>query len=117
MTFYIDPYRKYENYLRSRFKGLQYDIPSMPDWVGMRVFFPFGGAFARVVFYVRERPQANVSTYLDAEGNLGAVAQPYFEIHPDKTGNNARFLIAEQPEMYREIIASLEKQMEASDEA
>lgn len=61
----------------------------------VRISFPFYGAAAR--FLVRKKGSCNcVSVYLDTTDSLGFVGEPYYEIYPNKNGDNERFLLDEE---------------------
>jgi hypothetical protein len=95
--------------MREASLGVHYTIPKLPAWVGARVLWPFGGAAARVAFFVRETPEIGVSTYLDVVDALGVMGKPYFEIYPAEDGDTARFLPEEEAEMYAAVVRSLRK--------
>ncbi len=79
------------------------------DWE-IRMTPPFAGADAR--FQVR-KGKASVSVYLDFDGNLGAMDEPYWEIHP--LGDDcARYLLNETDDLLAGIAESIREQ-EADD--
>lgn len=92
-------------YVRLKF---QYELPPMPKWVRVVVYYPFLGLYARVRFEVRGDPSLYVSTYLDVNDTAGIMEGPYFEAYPIK--NNAeRWYYTDQQEMYPVILKELRK--------
>jgi hypothetical protein len=80
---------------------LQFD----PSWE-IAVIPPFAEADAR--FLVR-KGEAKVSVYLDFDANLGAMDEPYWEIHP-LDGDVGRFLLNETAELIAGIAQSIREQ-------
>lgn len=60
------------------------------DWE-IAIIPPFTGAIVR--FLVNTPLRKGVSIYLDCYGMLGACYEPYWEVYPDKEGDNSRFKI------------------------
>ena len=89
-------------------KNIEYDIPPMPKWVKVMVHYPFHGLYARVRFEVRGHKDAYVSTYLDVNNRAGIMSGPYFEAYPIK-GEAERYLYADQPSMYKDVLAQLRR--------
>lgn len=88
-------------------QGYGYDIPPFPKWIEVSVVFPFHGLFARVYFVDRES-KGYVSTYLDVNGQAGAVDHPYFETYPIK-GDAKRYDYDEQKQMYKDVLKELRR--------
>lgn len=45
----------------------------------------------------------------DGYNNLGCCSEPYWEIYPNSEGDNARFGLGEEKEMFKEIEKALER--------
>ena len=84
------------------------EIPyiQFPNNWQIQIIPSFGGALIR--FRVKKNESENISIYLDWFDNLGCVGTPYWEIYPDKNGNNLRFLLNETDKMLRAIQKSLD---------
>jgi hypothetical protein len=81
--------------------------------IGFKPIPPFAGACARFVAVLLSEPDKTVSVYFDVDGSLGAMEQPYWEIHPNLEGGCSRFLVGEEKEMVAEIRAVLFGKLEA----
>lgn len=77
------------------------------EWA-IRMTPPFAGADAR--FSVKSG-KATVSVYLDFDGNLGYMDQPYWEIHPIG-GDCARYYLNETDGLLAGIAQSIREQNE-----
>ncbi len=69
---------------------------------------PFSVASCR--FLVRQRggnEKNTISVYFDSDSALGAMWEPYWEIYPNKEGDNERFLLGEENEMIKAIRKAL----------
>lgn len=83
---------------------------SFPSYWDIKIVPPIVKADAR--FHVKHM-FGHVSVYLDLDCALGAMygedgePTPYWEIYPDKHGDNARFLFGEEFEMIEAISCSL----------
>jgi len=108
--YYKRTVQEHDNLMKGYSLYFSYNIPRLPSWVGVEVYYPFFGAVARVRFYDKTNNVISVSTYLDAEDNLGVMEHPYFEIYPDASGDTDRFYHFNQEQMYPEIIKSLKQQ-------
>jgi hypothetical protein len=89
------------------FRKWQKEMPYLtfkPHWQ-VKVIPPFAGAVAR---FVVKDGESTVSVYFDVDDTLGYVGEPYWEIYPDKEGDNARFLMNETDELIQAISDSLE---------
>lgn len=76
------------------------------DW-RVAVIPPFAGALAR---FLVMRSQSQVSVYADFHDALGCYGEPYWEIHPDITGDCERYPIADGEGLLAGIAASFDKQ-------
>lgn len=111
MISYNAPYYEVEEKLLELSQNYSYTIPNtFPDWVIVRVIYPFGRCAARVTFTDKENELNRVSTYLDVADQLGCMDRPYFEIYPAIGGDTERFWPNQQDLMYLAVIASLEDQ-------
>lgn len=108
---YYDRDKKMREFLD---QDIEFDVPQMPKWIRMQVYWPFAGAYARVQFYEAENKKNYVSVYLDVTDELGYMQQPYFEIYPNAEGDCSRFLMDAQQEMYPMIIKALAKRRRAN---
>lgn len=91
------------------------DVPFLAfpsDWQ-IRITPPFGRADAR--FSVR-KGAANVSVYLDFDGNLGCMDRPYWEVHPIG-GDCARYYLYETDELIAGIAESIRQQEQGGSDA
>lgn len=79
----------------------------LKDGWKLRVLAPFGGAMARFRINLGE---ASVSVYLDVDGSLGCVDEPYWEIYPFEE-DVARYLMAETDDLINGIDKSLADQL------
>ena len=80
-----------------------------PEWE-VAVVPPFGGALIR--FLVREPGmKERVSVYLDVDCSLGFVEYEggYWEIYPDKDGENARYYLEDVDGVFEGIAESLKE--------
>lgn len=86
------------------------DFPwiTLPPGYSFKVTFPFCGAAARFRVCKTDKPERDISVYLDTRDVLGYVRQPYWEAYPigEDTG---RFLLNETEELIAAIVAELEK--------
>lgn len=99
--------RYYARDRKMREFDVSFDIPQMPKWIRIKVYWPFGGAFARAMFYEAGVKENYISAYLDVTDELGYMQKPYFEIYPNMDGDCSRFLMDEQDRMYAEIVKTL----------
>jgi len=76
-----------------------------PSWT-IAVIPPFTGADAR--FFVR-KGRAHVSVYLDFDGRLGAMDEPYWEVYP-VNGDCHRSLLNETDDLLAAIAKSIRQQ-------
>lgn len=74
-----------------------------PEWA-VKIIPPFGGAMAR---FLVEANGNRVSVYLDVNGSLGFMQEPYWEVYP-VDGNTARCVMADTSELIRYIYKGLE---------
>jgi hypothetical protein len=79
---------------------------TFPRGCEVKVMPPFAGA---VVRFSVKKGKNSVSVYFDAYGELGAMREPYWEIYPAKDGEPERFLLGEEEQMMKAILASLRK--------
>ena len=73
------------------------------DWE-IKLIPPLSGA---VVRFMIKKNNIEVSVYLDCYAHLGAEDAPYWEIYPDRRGNNFRCGINETDLLINEIEKSL----------
>lgn len=73
---------------------------NFPSHWDVRMVPPFGGAAARFTI------DGLISVYLDMDGSLGVMSQPYWEVYPAQSGYEERFLLHETKELIAEIAAS-----------
>ena len=92
------------------YKNIENQLPflEIPENVIMKPISPFGGAIFRCHFALKSNPEISLSVYLGAYNALGSVGSPYWEIHPNKSGDCSRFLIHQTKEMMNEVIEILE---------
>jgi len=76
-----------------------------PDWK-ITLVPPFGGAAVR--FLVHGKNDRWISVYLDLNNQLGCVDEPYWEIYPNKEGDNERFLLNETCQLLASIQLALD---------
>lgn len=76
---------------------------NFPEWMEVKIVFPFGGAAAR--FRVRDKanPDKEISVYYDVKDQLGYVGKPYFGIYPSSVGEPERFLARESNKLVTAI--------------
>ncbi len=85
-------------------------IPAVkfPRGLSFKVIPPFGGAAAR---FIAKNGDARVSVYLDMDGSLGCMEEPYWEIYPAVHGDTERYLMADWRDMMKGVQASIRKQL------
>jgi hypothetical protein len=85
------------------------EIPSLQfpsDWK-VRIIPPFGGAIIR--FIAIDTKGSEVSVYLDAYDQMGSMGKkPYWEIHPDESGDCTRYWMNETAELIEGIQKSFD---------
>lgn len=85
------------------------EVPALQfpaEWK-IRIIPPFGGAIIR--FVAIDPKGSEVSVYLDAYDQMGCMnKKPYWEIHPDETGDCERFWMDETKELIEGIQKSFE---------
>lgn len=88
------------------------EIPylSFPTEWKIKMVPPFMGALVR--FYIQFK-EAHVSIYLDCYDHLGYVGEPYWEIYPDKAGENDRYLMNDTEGLLKAISDSINEQLKA----
>jgi len=97
----------------TKWRGRAQEVPYLkfPESWEVRITPPFGRADAR--FSVKSG-KATVSVYLDFDGNLGYMDQPYWEIHP-LDGDCARYYLNETDDLLAGIAQSIEQQNATKD--
>lgn len=109
----MDSAYRYTLEKREKWRDIMNRIPfiQFPNNWQVQITPPCGGAVVRFRvkrFNIKPDEPEDISIYLDWFGRLGCVQEPYWEIFPDKDGNNLRFLLNETDEMLKAIQESLD---------
>lgn len=96
---------------QERWRELREEIPAFtpsPETT-IQVIPPSAGATARFIIARKDRPDKNVSVYLDHFDRLGYMGYPYYEAYPID-GDTARFPMTQEgmDEMMNEIHKELQ---------
>lgn len=82
-----------------------------PAGVIVKPIPPFAGALVRFFVSLENKPEFNVSVYLDGYEHLGFFGgHPYWEIFPDEEGSNSRFDLNAADTLIAAIMRSLDAQ-------
>lgn len=98
---------KVETAMRYREWSLKIPQLEFPTGWKVRIVPPFTGAMVR--FYVSTENTGSVSIYLDCHGILGAMDEPYWEVHPVE-GDVGRVLMDDTERLFELIQQSLDEQ-------
>ena len=81
---------------------------SFPANCEVKILPPTGGALMRFLIRLKANPDKTISVYFDQFSRLGCMAEPYWEMYPNKDEDTSRYYQGEEEGLMAEIIDTLD---------